>query len=75
MFLSIDLGSTSFKASIYDRELNLLGGGSAYLDYAQLNERVELSLDTVSDAVEEALRSADPGDRDGGCTDQSGAKL
>ena len=43
MFLSIDLGSTSFKATVYDRDLNLLGSDGAYLDYAQLNERVELA--------------------------------
>lgn len=58
MFLCIDLGSTSFKAAVYDCDLNVLGSDGARLDYAQLNERVELEPETVSDTVQNAVQGA-----------------
>lgn len=58
MYLCIDLGSTSFKTAVYDADLNLMGSGGAYLDYAHLGERVELTLEMVSGAVKSAVQEA-----------------
>ncbi len=58
MFLCVDLGSTSFKAAVYDGELRRLGEGQSYLDYAEMGERVEIEPFVVETAACEAVASA-----------------
>jgi len=59
MILGIDLGSTSFKAAIVDRRLNVRGIGSARLDYHFASGgKVELDVDGVLTAFREAVVAA-----------------
>lgn len=63
MILAIDLGSTSFKAAVYDRDLDLLGSGAAPLEYGFAEGGcVDLPVKTAESAfrkgIAEALRSA-----------------
>ncbi len=57
MKLTIDLGSTEFKAAVYD-DLRLLGSGTYKLSYQRDGAKVELPLDTVSKAFTETISKA-----------------
>jgi len=60
--LAIDLGSTCFKAAIFDKNLQLIGNGVHYLSYLHRDSKVELSVEEVETAfskiIEEAIESA-----------------
>jgi len=57
MILAIDLGSTSFKAGLFDADLALKGAGSAALEYSFApGGCVELDADRVREAVAAAIR-------------------
>ena len=59
MICSIDLGSTSFKAAIYDLDLNCLGEGAASLVYAPVHgHEVELPVAAAETALRDAVKSA-----------------
>jgi xylulokinase len=59
MICSIDLGSTSFKAAIYDRDLRCLGEGAASLVYAPVHgHEVELPVDAAETALRDAVKNA-----------------
>ena len=59
MILALDLGSSRFKAGLFDETLALRGSGSRTLryDYAPQG-RVELDADEVVSAAEQAIRAA-----------------
>ncbi|MFA5688666.1 MAG: FGGY family carbohydrate kinase [Kiritimatiellales bacterium] len=61
MILCIDLGSTSFKAALFDSALNRRAGGSAYLNYLCTGARTELDpveiISAAYSAVKETLRA------------------
>ncbi|MEA1949992.1 MAG: FGGY-family carbohydrate kinase [Planctomycetota bacterium] len=57
--LAIDLGSTNFKAAVFDRDLTILGVGSCPLEYRfAAGGCVELDARHVVEAFDEALRGA-----------------
>lgn len=63
MILGIDLGSTVFKAEVFDAALRSVGRGAAYVVYAPADgNRVEMPVTeneaALRDAVTDALRSA-----------------
>jgi xylulokinase len=59
MILSIDLGSTRFKAAVFDAELNRLGSGSCALTYRHgPNGAVEIEPGHVVDALQTAVKAA-----------------
>lgn len=63
MILAIDLGSTFFKAGVFDAELTLRGAGSSRLTYQYADGgRVEIDVDhavaALCDAVTGAIRSS-----------------
>ena len=56
MILAIDLGSTSFKTGLFDRNLRLRGGGSAPVRYRYASGgRVELDVPAAVAALRQAL--------------------
>lgn len=65
MILAIDLGSTSFKAAIFDRRLRLIGQGRHRLiHHYGAGGSVEIEIDVVHAALRGALSSAGmPGQR------------
>lgn len=59
MILAVDLGSTSFKAAVYDRRLTLLGRGSASLAYVYgRHGQVELEPAVCDRAAARAVKQA-----------------
>ena len=59
MIIAIDLGSTSFKAAVFDGRLTLLGAGSSPLEYRfAAGGCVELAAPRVVDAFDDAVRQA-----------------
>ena len=59
MILAIDLGSTNFKAAVFDEQLTLLGDGSSPLEYRfAAGGCVELAAPHVVDAFDDAVRQA-----------------
>jgi xylulokinase len=59
MILAIDLGSTSFKAAVFDAEQRRVGQGACILRYTYgAGGRVELDADHVVDAVRTAVGGA-----------------
>ncbi len=60
--LAIDLGSTCFKAAIFDETLQLIGKGVHYLSYLHRNSKVELSVEEIKTAfraiIEDSIESA-----------------
>ena len=59
MILSIDLGSTSFKAGVFDETLNQRGGGACRLQYRYgSNGEIELECDEVTRALRVAIAEA-----------------
>ncbi|HUT25687.1 MAG TPA: FGGY family carbohydrate kinase [Sumerlaeia bacterium] len=59
MFLSIDLGSTHFKAAVFDEALSLRGKGVHRLEYCYASGgRVELAVEEVDGGLERAIKEA-----------------
>ncbi len=59
MILAVDLGSTNFKAAVFDRRLAILGVGSRPLEYCfAAGGCVELDTQHVVEAFEAAVRRA-----------------
>ena len=59
MILAVDCGSTSFKAAVVDRRLNVLGAGTVRLAYHYADGgQVELDVDGVSTAFRNAVAAA-----------------
>ncbi len=59
MFLSVDLGSTHFKAGIFDSELKLLGSGAHLLHHSYPEPgAVELSVEEVTSAFKGTIGKA-----------------
>ena len=59
MILALDLGSTSFKAGVFDDALVLRGLGNCLLQHQHApGGRVELEADHVTSAIRQAIRSA-----------------
>ena len=59
MILGIDLGSSSFKAAVYDRSLRLLGEGSSPLPYRSgIGSRIEIPVAGAEDAFRGAVRES-----------------
>ena len=59
MILAVDLGSTTFKAGVFDEAPALRGSGSRPLRYRYgPGGRVELEADEVTSAFEHAIRAA-----------------
>ncbi len=59
MILAVDCGSTSFKAAVVDRRLNVLGAGSVHLDYHYAGGgKVELDVDGVAVAFRKTVAAA-----------------
>ena len=59
MILAIDLGSTNFKAAVFDEKLTLLGAGTGPLEYQFApGGCVELEVPRVVAAFESAVRGA-----------------
>lgn len=59
MILAIDMGSTSFKAAIFDSRLREISSGKHRLVYRYgAGGHVELDVDTVEEALRRALASA-----------------
>ena len=59
MILAIDLGSTSFKAGVYNDQLACIGSGSCKLKYRHgSGGEVELATDEVTTAVRQAVTQA-----------------
>ncbi len=59
MILAIDLGSTSFKAAVFDPALNVLGSGSAPLKYKlDAGGVVELEVAHAEERFRNAIRGA-----------------
>ena len=59
MILAIDLGSTSFKAAVFDRELQRLGAGACDLSYLHpTDDASELAVDVVHDSLTAAVADA-----------------
>ncbi len=59
MILAIDLGSTSFKAGVIDADANIIGEGSALLDYHYAEGGiVELAPDHIAERARVAIDSA-----------------
>lgn len=65
MILAIDLGSTSFKAAIFDRRLRQISVGNRRLSYRfGVGGRVELETASVHAALRGALSAAGVGNRE-----------
>lgn len=59
MILAIDLGSTSFKAGVFNTDLDCIGSGSADLKYCYApGGVVELNPEHVADSVRQAVAAA-----------------
>lgn len=58
MKLSIDLGSTSFKAAVFADNMSLLGEAEYKLSYLNDNEEFELSYDEVDSAIKTVVANA-----------------
>ncbi len=59
MILAIDLGSTSFKAAVFDRNLELLGQGAGQVEYLYgSGNKVEMPVEPVRGAFMQAIREA-----------------
>jgi sugar (pentulose or hexulose) kinase len=59
MILALDLGSTSFKAGVFDDGLAVRGVGNSPLEYLHApGGRVELDAEQVASAIQEAIRGA-----------------
>ena len=59
MILALDLGSTRFKAGVFDRALALRGAGSSPLQHDHApGGRVELDAEHVTSAIRQAIRGA-----------------
>lgn len=65
MILAVDLGSTSFKAAIFDRRLREVGAGSHRLPHRfGAGQKVEIDVESVHTALRGALTQAGVGDHD-----------
>ena len=59
MILAVDLGSTNFKAGVFDRALAVRGSGNSPLQYDHApGGRVELDAEHVTSAIRRAIRGA-----------------
>ena len=59
MILAVDLGSTNFKAGVFDRALAVRGSGNSPLQYDHApGGRVELDAEHVTSAIRRAIRVA-----------------
>ena len=57
MYLAVDLGSTSFKAGVFDAGLRLRGEGTAPVEYVfGYGGRVEFGVDAAEDRLRSAIR-------------------
>jgi len=59
MILAIDLGSTSFKAALFDRDLKRLAAGECRLSYlSPTDDAMELAVEVVHVSVRDAVATA-----------------
>ncbi|AKJ63667.1 FGGY family carbohydrate kinase [Kiritimatiella glycovorans] len=55
MILAIDLGSTSFKAALFDETMTMRGEGSAYLPYRETGEHVTFEVEAARECLASAI--------------------
>ena len=60
MFLAFDLGTTSFKAALFDKAFNRLASASREICYQTRDIKVELAADTAIRAIRELIAKIAP---------------
>ncbi len=60
MFLAFDLGTTSFKAALFDPDFKRLSSASREISYQTRDIKVELSADTAVNAIKELIAEISP---------------